>query len=280
MNAIHINWTKPYFARGGSSYECEDFELLTTILSALKWRENNGSIKMVTDREGAQYYRDNGLELLWDGGIDESLDDIDVDEGMFWAAGKLYALALQNTPVAVIDTDFIVWGEILFDKLPALSVIHDEELYGDVYPDIGSFRMKRGYRFDPDWNWHIKAYNTAFYVIKDEELKQYYTKEALRFMKSSEPVGDPLTYMVFAEQRLLAMCAAKLGRETLVFSTLEKLFKNGDGFFTHTWGMKQQMRENPELRDAFCRRCIGRISRDFPYMRGIMSKIEVLKKYF
>ena len=105
MNAIHINWTRPYFARGASEYEAEDFELLTTILSALKWRENNGSIKMVTDRAGADYYRNNGLDCLWDGGIDESLEGICQNEGMFWAAGKLYALALQKTPIAVIDTD-------------------------------------------------------------------------------------------------------------------------------------------------------------------------------
>ena len=76
------------------------------------------------------------------------------------------------------------------------------------------------------------------------------------------------------------MCAEKLKKETLVFSTLEKLFRNGDGFFTHTWGMKQQMRDNTELREAFCRKCIDRISRDFPYMRQIMSNIEILKKYF
>lgn len=280
MNAIHINWTRPYFARGASEYEAEDFELLTTILSALKWRENNGSIKMVTDRAGADYYRSNGLDCLWDGGIDESLEDICQNEGMFWAAGKLYALALQKTPVAVIDTDFIVWGEILFDKLPALAVIHDEELYADVYPEPGHFQMEKDYRFDPDWNWHIKAYNTAFYVIKDEELRRYYTSEAIRFMDNSKPCGDSLTYMVFAEQRLLAMCAEKLKKETLVFSKLEKLFRNGDGFFTHTWGMKQQMRDNTELREAFCRKCIDRISRDFPYMRQIMSNIDILKKYF
>ena len=29
----------------------KDYEILTTILSALKWREKNGSIKMITDGE-------------------------------------------------------------------------------------------------------------------------------------------------------------------------------------------------------------------------------------
>ena len=45
MDAIHINWTKPFRNRFNSPYEVEDFEILTTILSALKWREKNGIIK-------------------------------------------------------------------------------------------------------------------------------------------------------------------------------------------------------------------------------------------
>mgnify|MGYP000721346980 FL=1 len=39
MDAIHINWTKPFRNRFNVPYEVEDFEILTTILSALKWRE-------------------------------------------------------------------------------------------------------------------------------------------------------------------------------------------------------------------------------------------------
>ena len=62
MDAIHINWTKPFRNRFNSPYEVEDFEILTTILSALKWREKNGNIKMVTDSVGAQYYKKTGLD--------------------------------------------------------------------------------------------------------------------------------------------------------------------------------------------------------------------------
>ena len=279
MNAVHINWTKPYFVRNSGSYTIEDFEILTTILSALKWREKNGSIKMITDSVGADFYRRNGMECLWDGGIEISIDNIKEDAYMFWAAGKLHALKNEKAPVAVIDTDFIVWGEILFDKLPELTVIHDEELYPDVYPDVNAFRMKGAYRFDPSWNWSVKALNTAFYVIKSPELLKYYTDEAIYFMENAEQQEDPLRYMVFAEQRLLAMCAEKQGYEVRTFSTLEKLFRNGEGWFTHIWGMKQQMRDNDELRDAFCRRCVGRILRDYPEYRAMLENIEVIKKY-
>ena len=65
MDAIHINWTKPFRNRFNAPYEVEDFEILTTILSALKWREKNGNIKMVTDSVGAQYYKKTGLDVIW-----------------------------------------------------------------------------------------------------------------------------------------------------------------------------------------------------------------------
>jgi hypothetical protein len=280
MNAVHINWTKPYFVRNRGGYEIEDFEILTTILSALKWREKNGNIKMITDTAGALFYHRNGMEGLWNGGIEAALDDIQEDPYMFWAAGKLHALKMQKTPVAVIDTDFIVWEKILCEELPDLTVIHDEELYHDVYPDPDSFIMKDGYRLDPSWDRSAKPLNTAFYIIKNRELLDYYTAQAIHFMESAVPNNDPLTYMVFAEQRLLAMCAVKKKCEVRTFSTLERLFRNGEGWFTHTWGMKQQMRDVSWLRADFCQRCIGRIIRDYPDTEEMLRGIGALKKYF
>lgn len=279
MQAVHINWTKPFFVRNGGEYFIEDFEILTTFLSALKWREKNGSIKMITDSTGAAYYSKLGMADLWDNGIEISLDDITEDPYMFWAAGKLHALKAQKAPVAVIDTDFIVWEEILFDALPSLAVIHDEPLYKDVYPNVNHFRMRGEYGFDPSWNWKRNALNTAFYVIKDNKLLNYYTTEAIRFMACAEPTDDPLTYMVFAEQRLLGMCAERIGAEVTEFSTLERLFRNGEGWFTHIWGMKQQMRDIPELRHEFCKRCIRRILNDYPEREKTLRGIKPLEKY-
>ena len=108
MDAIHINWTKPFRNRFNVPYEVEDFEILTTILSALKWREKNGNIKMVTDSIGAQYYKKTGLDVIWNS-VENILDNVDVNSNVFWAAGKIFALKEQNAPVAMIDTDFVVW---------------------------------------------------------------------------------------------------------------------------------------------------------------------------
>ncbi len=278
MLALHSTWSRPRTYSGGAFY-VEDFDLLTTILSALKWREKNGTIRMVTDSVGYEFYKSRGMCDIWDE-ITTDLDDIstDIDPQTFWAAGKLFALKNTAAPVAVIDTDFIVWDRLAFDNLKDLSVIHKEELYSDIYPDISEFKMKRGFVFDPNLDWHTNPVNSAFYVIKNNALKKLYVNQALSFIDNADGT-DPVTYMVFAEQRLLAMCARMSGIEVKEFSSLTRLFNDGERYFTHIWGMKQQMRENAELRRDFCIRCINRIRADFPDFSDMLLKIPELKYY-
>ena len=278
MHAIHSTWTKPRLVN--DAFGIDDFEILSTILSALKWREKNGTITMVTDSTGFEFYKSRNMLGLWDE-VRTDLDSIPdtIDANMFWASGKLFALKSAKTPVAMLDTDFIVWDRLAFDNLGDLTAIHSEELYSDVYPDIYHFEMRRGYVFNPDFDWRIKPLNTAFYVLKNENLRNLYVSEAEKFMEYTDK-GDNLTYMVFAEQRLLPMCANMLGIQTKEFSTLEKLFCDGERYFTHIWGMKQQLREDASLRRDFCMRCIRRIKDDFSEFVPIIKNIEELQNYF
>lgn len=260
------------------AYMTEDFELLTTILSALMWRAKNGKITMLTDSVGAEYYMRIGLDCIWDD-LKIVLDDVDVNPDVFWAAGKLYALSKVNAPVAMIDTDFIVWETLDFDALSDITVIHFEDLYPDVYPPKEYFNMKN-YEFDERLDWSLKACNTAFCVIKNDEFLKLYTDTAIEFMLSAQEENDRLKYMVFAEQRLLPMCAKMSGTEVEAFSNLDALFSEQEKRFTHTWGMKQQMRDNHALRYDFCKRCINRIIHEHPHMYAVMREIESLKQYF
>ena len=70
-------------------------------------------------------------------------------------------------------------------------------------------------------------------------------------MRHTSEQNNRLAYMVFAEQRMLPMCAKKLNMSIMSFSDLNRLFKNGDNMFTHTWGMKQQMRDNAFFKSRF-----------------------------
>ena len=92
MQAFHSNWTRPFFIRNPHmEYRIEPFELLTTALSALEWRRENGSIRMICDTPAKRYYESLGLCFLWDDGVYPLLDTMpeDINATAFWAAGKL-----------------------------------------------------------------------------------------------------------------------------------------------------------------------------------------------
>jgi hypothetical protein len=279
MTAFHSTWTKPFLARHESAaYTMPDYEILTTVLSALEWRRHNGSIKMITDRIGAAYFHLLGLEHIWDGGIDTVLDDA-IDKTIsplsFWAAGKIYALQRQTSPCAMIDTDFIIWKP-LKDKLEneTLAVIHREGINDNIYPPKSFFDMNGAYQFPGIWDWTVEPCNTAFLYIADETFKKYYTARSIEFMKNFRRSKDITVEMVFAEQRLLAMCATE--KNIRIKSLLDASnFENQD-CFTHVWGFKSSLQESPDKRCAFCVDCVERIATDFPEEISVLRHIESL----
>lgn len=284
MNAFHCNWTRPYFREHPKEYKIEDFELLTTILSALKWREHNGNIKMVTDAVGADYYRALGIADLWDLGIEEILEDVipsTLNAELFWAAGKLYALQSQQAPCVMLDTDFIVWQNIQLQlEQSKVTVIHHEPLLEDVYPDASAFCVDKTYSFHPDWDWQELACNTAFAAFREEAFKQYYVEEAIRFMTHVTGGSNKITYMVFAEQRMLSLCAKERGISIQALMTLEQLHQSKQEMYTHIWGYKQELKRDGYIREVFCRRCIARIIEDFPEWEERLMTIPPLARYF
>ena len=283
LNAFHSNWTTPFFHR---NYRCpyyiEDYDLLTTILSALIWRKHNGSIKMVTDTQGMEYYQRLGIAHIWDVGIDTGLDALN-REGLspmsLWAAGKIFALRGQSVPCVMIDTDFIVWKSISgYTDSTVLAVAHREEITPWIYPEKGFFNMAETYTFPPEWDWAALPCNTALLYIADEELKNYYTSESMRFMCSLQETKDIIAEMVFAEQRLLAMCAA--AKEISVTTFLDVNNLETQDFFTHVWGHKMELQRDQKKRRDFCIGCIERIADDFPNEIPVLEKIDSLKAYF
>ena len=275
MQAFVSNWTRPYAVRcPDRPYQMTDFDLLTTVLSALVWRRENGSIRMITDDTGAQYYRSLGLTDLWDGGIFTYLNDIPsaIDPCTFWAAGKLYALAATPAPCVMLDTDFIVWHSLSEHWHRPLAVIHREALNPAIYPAPSAFVLAPSYHFPTNWNWHEPACNTALTYFGNDTLRKTYVGQAMDFMQAARG-RDGLIYMVFAEQRLLAMCAQACGVPIHAFSTEQDLFQGNQRDFTHIWGFKQAMQEQPVLHELFCQKCAARIRKDFPIYANICQTI-------
>lgn len=284
LRAFHSNWTRPFFARSPDRpYTVEPFELLTTALSALAWRQENGPIRMICDTEAKRYYDTLGLSFLWNEGVHPLLDTVpaDVNPMAFWAAGKLYAMAAMPCPCVMIDTDFICWKPLqpILKELDA-AAIHREDIMPDIYPDARAFTQTHGFDFS-GFDWTVQPFNTALCYLADDGFRRYYTDTAIRFIRSSPNADDVLTYMVFAEQRLLAMCAAKKGIRAAALSDLEELFTGAqEGYFTHIWGFKQQMRDEPALYEDFCRRCAARLRRDFPEAAERIAAVPTLAPYF
>ena len=187
----------------------------------------------------------------------------------------------MKAPCVMLDTDLICWKNIdaLLDGADA-AAIHREDIVPSIYPDKSAFSRSRGFDFD-EFDWTVQPLNTALCYFGSDEFRRYYTDTAIRFMRSAPQADDTLTYMVFAEQRLLAMCAEKKGIRIRALSDLPSLFGGGQGgYFTHIWGFKQQMREDPALYEDFCRRCAARLRRDFPDEAERIARVPVLSVFF
>lgn len=286
IRAFHSNWTRPYLARQGENnipYTIDAAELLTTALSALLWQKENGSISMLCDSVAADYYQSRGLHFLWDGGIHPVLDEMDkdaIDPICFWAAGKLYALREFGAPCVMLDTDFIVWRNLSARLAPhKLAVIHREDIMPDIYPDASALHTHRPFDFSA-LDWTVLPTNTALSWFADSDFVAYYTQTALDFMRAASPADHHLTYMVFAEQRLLPMLAKQRGVSICSLMELPELFYSGQDWFTHIWGFKQQMRQNEHTYQDFCTRCAKRLQKDFPAAASRLSALPELSPYF
>lgn len=280
IRAFHTAWSAPLFARDpNAKYGAADFELLTTALSALLWRRYNGPVDLYCDEIAHAYYDSLGLTGLWDA-IHPLPLDAGLDADCFWAAGKLLALRQAESPCVMLDTDFIVWqplGETL-RGLP-LAVIHREPLDSGIYPDPHTLRTRAPFDLS-QFDLTQPAANTALAWFADGAFKDRYCDAALEFMRQALPDGDRLTYMVFAEQRLLPMLAARDGIPLAALSNLPTLFFTKQRAFTHTWGYKQILRTDPAARKQFCRRCAARITREFPDFAPRLTAVRGLTQYF
>lgn len=248
------------------NFALTDFELLTLAISALEWRKYNGSIKLLTDAAGAEYLYKHGLLDIWDKTevmLDE-MDSLDINEDVFWAGAKIYALSRQNAPTVMIDLDFILWEHINFSQYGRdLAVIHREDIYEPVYPSKDYFKFQKGWQL-PNWlDWSTRPCNGALVYFGSQRFLREYTSFSLEFMRKTADKDDRLRYMVFAEQRWMAMCAAHLDIPIHELSTLEGLFSRSQKYFTHIWGYKQRLRDKPREAELFCLKCAGRLQHDF-----------------
>jgi hypothetical protein len=226
---------------------------------------------MHCDRQGRDYFEGIGLCSLWNEVKVTIPDDLGgINPKMFWAAGKLFALQAEESPVLMLDTDFIAWD--LPELADSVIAAHREDLSPNVYPPISTFKMSKGYVFDDSMSYSPRPLNTAFLYMPDNDFKQYYIGKSFEFMRAAENGGDFLTYMVYAEQRLLAILAEY--KRVKVNTLFELEDAHSQMSYTHTWGAKQVMRDNPSEFERFCEKCRARIRNDFPEWEWVIERID------
>lgn len=255
LTACHVLFTGPH----KSNYPDKPFTMSltdqwTARLSALAWRRFNGPIHMITDREGSAYIRSIGLDRFYDSIQDDLWDPYGLNQKKFWASGKLLALDRMCTPCVIIDMDLIVWKPLELKDEP-LIVAHKETINTEFYPGKDFFLMSPRYQFPSDWNFAAEPFNTSLLYINDANLKTEYLKEAFKFMQYERGTPDHGTVcMIFAEQRLLAICADKLKIHAKHLLDLNTLPDTG-GLITHTWNAKPILRMEKELLTYYIQCC-------------------------
>ena len=244
---------------------------------------------MYTDQIGAEYYYKLGITKIWDEGIDvntlESLK-INTNYNVFWSFAKPLVFGEETTPFFMMDTDMIVWNNISHLINGDLMVIHSEP-----FDEFNAYMPKQfllappGYVWE-DWDWTATPCNTALLYCAHNQLKNYYSEKAFEFMHNNsieEDFKDFCTYVLFVEQRLLPMCAKKLGVEIKPFIDGRDRNHLMDGsknnLFTHLWTYKSILRTNKYHRKKLCLRCIDRILTDFPEYVHTLIQIPHIRKY-
>lgn len=283
---VHAFWTRPLLlaqATPDAMIELWDFEILTWLASALKIRRY-APLRLVTDTRGLQFVQRGGFDWVYSGGISTDLDAIpaDLNVSVFWAAAKLYALRSVEAPCVSIDTDAILWQAPNWNT--PLVALHTEDRRWPWYADDETLFANFGFR-NPGWDWSIDPLNTAVTHFARADLLEHYQETAIRFMVEYSrfisrlgdaaeawihPTSDP---MIFAEQRLLPMCAARLGVPT---STLLSLAQHGhlppNPLCTHLWSSKAVYMSCAEARTTYVNHLIDDLWEHHPEARETLTR--------
>ncbi len=168
--------------------------------------------------------------------------------------------------------------------------LHAEPLQHGIYQPQDELRTPPGYVWD-DWDWDASPGNAALTYFGDGRLTELFQAQAMAFI-----VGNPITreavarlpvHDVFVAQRLLPMCALRLGLKPGYFLDWPRPERGSetmaDGrqntLVTHVWAYKDTLKADPERRDSFCRQCVARLRLDYPEVALLLPHVPSLHPY-
>jgi hypothetical protein len=125
----------------------------------------------------------------------------------------------------------------------------------------------------------------------DDRLAKVFYEEAMAFIVGNpiraEAVGRLPVHDVFVAQRLLPMCARRLGIVPEYFLDWPRPERGSESMaggganalVTHVWAYKDALKADRGVREAFCRQCVARIGADYPALLPMVRGIAGLRGY-
>ncbi len=275
--AFHVLWTKPSII-AGKDFDMNEAEILTMIISALMWQKHNGTIKLYTDKVGYEFIKKHDLQKVWNGGIDTEIlenNSYPIDPETFWAAGKLIALEAETCPCVMLDTDLIVLKSLheILEKSD-ITALHSESIEPGVYLNPSLLKKPASFEFPAFYNWNALPSNTAFLYIKDKSFKNFYLEESKRFMfHNTKKPAEMVSQMVFAEQRLLSICAAHVNLP--ISHLLSDPFSLSNDSIVHLWGFKKKLRKNKNFQTILITKLIESFGEKLPEYDYLFQKLKI-----
>lgn len=256
LTAYHILLTAPRLLwNGDEPFQMREYERLTAELSVRLWRRCCGPVYLLTDGPGEAYFHETGLGRIYDG-VCACLDchRYGIDLRKYWAAGKIQALLQVHAPCVILDMDMLVWRRLELSDC-SLAAAHTEPLLDRLYPPFSFFLMSPRYTFPANWSQTVLPLNTSFVYFSDDAFKDDYAKQSIRFMQYERDTPDSgATCMIFAEQRILGMCAAVAGIQPKTFLEYGRPLAR-QNLMTHLWSAKTLLHQATGFEEAYCALC-------------------------
>ena len=279
LRGYHVLMTSPFtYSNPYKTFEMNHTALLTAELSARLWWRFNGSISLITDETGFDYIKRTSLSKAYD----EILPILDrrnfgIVPTKYWASGKIQALTKISAPCVILDMDILLWRKLTVTS-DELLCTHTEPLSLQCYPSPEFFHTDADYSYPSDWDFTVEPLNTAVLYIAEDSFKDYYAEQSIRFMYSEKESPDNgVVCMVFAEQRILAMCAAARGITPKLLLDYYRLSES-QTLLTHIWSAKKIIEMVPDLSKIFIELCEEKLNmlrsdQDGKKARGLFQKI-------
>ena len=306
MNAFQIFWSEP-FNKGKKEINFKDYYLLTMILSVIQWKKNHQHpIKLYTDEKVIRYLKKYDLLDLWDDYDTDTFKKINknIDLNCFWSVGKFYAYLNEKAPCIAIDVDMILWNNIdyFIDNIKVGFSHWEDTKKSSYYVEMKDLSTPPNYIFNNKWNWNNYAANTSIVYFADDEIKNYYANEVIKFIINNKinPKENYEKELLFIEQRLLVMLAEEKGliNETkplidLIWHPEEGEFYDSDGkkckwdfsnidnndIATHLWVEKRWIEADKNRREICCKRLMKLIAEIDINIVKKLEKIKCVNKY-